>query len=128
MQSTLSQCVVAKSNTLQARQDAIYGQLFQLGEHSSRQLAAHLTDWPFLLLQNHTQPLFPEQLDFAAAEQFFEQGQQFILLANIYDLSLGDKASKKFWQSSLRERFFALDVKLYDTFERRVTPTRVSHQ
>lgn len=105
---------------LQARQDAIYGQLFQLGEHSSRQLAAHLTDFgPSLLLQNHTQPLFPEQLDFAAAEQFFEQGQQFILLANIYDLSLGDKASK-FWQSSLRERFFALDVKLYDTFERRV--------
>lgn len=105
---------------LQARQDAIYGQLFQLGEHSSRQLAAHLTDFgPSLLIQNQTQPLFPEQLDFAAAEQFFEQGQQFILLANIYDLSLGDKASK-FWQSSLRERFFALDVKLYDTFERRV--------
>ncbi|GHG69124.1 hypothetical protein GCM10010919_18790 [Alishewanella longhuensis] len=105
---------------LQARQDAIYGQLFQLGEHSSRQLAAHLKDFgPSLLIQNQTQPLFPEQLNFAAAEQFFEQGQQFILLANIYDLSLGDKTSK-FWQSSVRERFFALDVQLYDTFERRV--------
>lgn len=105
---------------LQARQDAIYGQLFQLGEHSGRQLTAHLKDFsPTLLIQHQAQALFPEQLDFAAAEQFFEQGQQFILLANIYDLSLGDKASK-FWQSSLRERFFALDVKLYDTFERRV--------
>lgn len=105
---------------LQARKDAIYGQLFQLGEHSSRQLAAHVKDFsPSLLLQHHPQTLLPEQLDLAAAEQFFDQGQQFILLANIYDLSLGEKLNK-FWQDSLRERFFALDVMLYDTFERRI--------
>lgn len=105
---------------LQARQDAIYGQLFQLGEHSSRQLSAHLNDFsPNLLLQNHADILHPAQLDVAAAEQFFEQGQQFILMATINDLSLGEKLSK-FWQSSQRERFFTLDVLLYDTFERRI--------
>lgn len=105
---------------LHARQDAIYGQLFQLGEHSSRQLVAHLKDFsPSLLLQNLPETVHPEQLDQAAAEKFFAQGQQFILLASINDLSLGEKASK-FWQSSLRERFFSLDVQLYDTFERRV--------
>lgn len=124
---TASSCNPQYRNTLllspihlQARKDAIYGQLFQLGEHSSRQLAAHVKDFsPSLLLQHHPQTLLPEQLDLAAAEQFFDQGQQFILLANIYDLSLGEKLNK-FWQNSLRERFFALDVMLYDTFERRI--------
>lgn len=124
---TASSCNTRYRNTLlltdvhlAARQDAIYGQLFQLGEHSSRQLAAHLKDFaPALLLKQQSQPLFAEQLDLAAAEQFFEQGQQFILLANIYDLSLGNKASK-FWQSSVRERFFALEVQIFDTFERRI--------
>ena len=124
---TASSCNPQYRNTLllspihlQARKDAIYGQLFQLGEHSSRQLAAHVKDFsPSLLLQHHPQTLLPEQLDLAAAEQFFDQGQQFILLANIYDLSLGEKLNK-FWQDSLRERFFALDVMLYDTFERRI--------
>lgn len=105
---------------LQARQDAIHGQLFQLGEHSSKQLALHLKDYsPTLLIQSHPHTLYPEQLDFSAAEQFFEQGQQFILLASINDLSLGERASK-FWQSSIRERFFVMDIMLYDTFERRV--------
>ncbi|GGW63632.1 flagellar assembly protein T N-terminal domain-containing protein [Alishewanella tabrizica] len=105
---------------LHARQDAIYGQLFQLGEHSSRQLLSHLKDFsPNLLIQNLPETLHPEHLTAAAAEQFFGQGQQFILLATINDLSLGEKTSK-FWQNRVRERFFSIDVQLYDTYERRV--------
>lgn len=105
---------------LQARQDAIYGQLFALGEHSSRQLAMHLKDFsPALLLEYLPESLQSAQLTSAAAEQFFTQGQQFILLATIHDLSLGMQTTQ-FWQRSLRERFFSLEVMLYDTFEQRI--------
>ncbi|MCC5450521.1 flagellar assembly protein FlgT [Rheinheimera sp. UJ51] len=105
---------------LDARQDAIYGQLFELGEHSTRQLSRHLRDFgPGLALQVRDEPIAQSQLTANVADQFFAEGQQFILFATIQDLSLGDKISK-FWQSSQRERFFTLEVVLFDTYERRV--------
>lgn len=104
---------------LEARRDAIYGQLFQLGEHSTRQLNRHLRDFaPRLLLSPEVQQLQPQQLTIEVADALFGQGQQFIVLASITDLSLGQKLSK-FWQSEAFERFFALELWLYDTFERR---------
>lgn len=105
---------------LNARQDAIYGQLFQLGEHSSQQLALHLRDTATsVLLNTQAESLTPAQLDYAAAETLFDNGQRFVLLGQINDLSLGEKTST-FWQSSVRERFFSIEVWLYDTFERRI--------
>ncbi|WP_445427768.1 flagellar assembly protein T N-terminal domain-containing protein [Alishewanella sp. HL-SH05] len=105
---------------LDARQDAIYGQLFELGEHSTRQLSRHLRDFgPGLALQVRDEPIAQSQLTANVADQFFAEGQQFILFATIQDLSLGAKTSK-FWQSSQRERFFTLEVVLFDTYERRV--------
>lgn len=112
--------LVLSSIHLNARQDAIYGQLFQLGEHSSHQLALHLRDSATsVLLDTQSESLTPEQLDYAVAETLFDKGQRFVLLGQINDLSLGEKTSN-FWQSSVRERFFSIEVWLYDTFERRI--------
>lgn len=105
---------------LQARQDAISGQLFQLGSDSSRQLNRHLRDFaPALLVEPSPQPIPLQMLDQATADALFNRGHQFILIASINDLSLGRQLNK-FWQSSQHERFFAFELWLYDTFERRV--------
>lgn len=106
---------------LAARQDAIHGQLFQLGEHSTRQLARHLRDFtPAARLKVTEQWMLPEQLTAEVADALFADGQQFILLASINDLSLGRKLSK-FWQSDSYERFFALELWLYDTYQREIS-------
>lgn len=106
---------------LAARQDAIHGQLFQLGEHSTRQLARHLRDFaPAARLKVTEQLMLPEQLNAEVADTLFADGQQFILLASINDLSLGRKLSK-FWQSDSYERFFALELWLYDTYQRDIS-------
>lgn len=103
---------------LAARQDAIHGQLFQLGEHSTRQLARHLRDFAPAARVNVTeQVMLPGQLIPEVADALFADGQHFILLASINDLSLGRKLSK-FWQRDNHERFFALELWLYDTYQR----------
>jgi flavin-binding protein dodecin len=103
---------------LAARQDAIHGQLFQLGEQSTRQLARHLRDFvPAAKLSINEQLMLPAQLTADVADALFAKGQQFVLLASINDLSLGRKVSK-FWQSDSHERFFALELWLFDTYQR----------
>lgn len=103
---------------LAARQDAIQGQLFQLGEQSTRQLARHLRDFvPAAKLNINEQTILPSQLTTDVADTLFGEGQRFILLGSITDLSLGQKLTK-FWQSASHERFFALELWLYDTYQR----------
>lgn len=105
---------------LQARQDAIIGQLFQLGSDSSKQLQRHLRDYAPALVIEPTPQIIPlHMLDQASADALFARGHQFVLLASINDLSLG-RPLHKFWQSAQHERFFAFELWLYDTFERRV--------
>lgn len=105
---------------LNARHDAIHGQLFQLGEHSTRQWLRHLQDFaPNLLLHEIQDPITLPHLTPAVAEQWFTEGQQFVLLASIEDLSLGAKRNS-FWQKPYYDRHFAIQFWIYDNFERRV--------
>lgn len=105
---------------LAAREDAIYGQLFSLDKDATNQLhyqmqdntsAAITTTLAYSTSLAELQPTYSDQL--------FHQGAQYIVSATIKDLSLGDK-THQFWQRAQKQRFFALDVVLYDLFEQSV--------
>lgn len=102
---------------LLARQDAIYGQLFKLGTDITVQLEHHLHDYsPAALVKPMPQIVTAAQLVYPETDRLFSNGNQYILLATINDLSLGETTSK-FWQNEQKERFFSLNVSLYDLFE-----------
>ena len=102
---------------LGARRDAIYGQLFELDKNATAQLSRHLQDYsPALLVTALDYSLKPELMTDNSNRQLFAYGQQFVLVTNITDLSLG-KRTNRFWQDDSFERFFALDVALYDLFD-----------
>jgi hypothetical protein len=102
---------------LQARQDAIYGQLFNLGSDATVQLERHLRDYsPAAIVSLLPHSVTSQQLVYPDTDRLFSAGNQYILLARINDLSLGQTTSR-FWQSEQKERFFALDISLYDLFE-----------
>lgn len=102
---------------LLARQDAIYGQLFKLGTDITVQLEHHLHDYsPAALVKPMPQIVTAAQLVYPETDRLFSNGNQYILLATINDLSLGETTSK-FWQNEHKERFFSLNVSLYDLFE-----------
>lgn len=102
---------------LQARQDAIYGQLFELGTDATTQLERHLRDYsPTALVSTMQQSVTPEQLVYPDTDRLFSRGNQYMLMATINDLSLGETTSS-FWQAEEKQRFFALNVSLYDLFE-----------
>lgn len=101
---------------LGARRDAIYGQLFKLGEDASVVLSRHLQDYsPALVVTPVDYSLKPELMTDSTNRQLFADGQQFVLLTTITDLSLG-KQTSRFWQDDSFERYFALNVALYDVF------------
>ncbi|WP_372627732.1 flagellar assembly protein T N-terminal domain-containing protein [Arsukibacterium sp.] len=102
---------------LGARRDAIYGQLFELDKNATAQLSRHLQDYsPALLVTAVDYSLKPELMTDSINRQLFTDGQQFVLVTNITDLSLG-KRTNRFWQDDSFQRFFALDVALYDLFD-----------
>jgi len=99
-----------------ARRDAVYGQLFELDKNATAQLARHLQDYsPSLVVTNADYSLKPELMTDSMNRQLFADGQQFVLLASISDMSLG-KQTSRFWQDARYERYFALDVALFDLF------------
>ncbi len=101
---------------LGARRDAIHGQLFALDKNATAQLARHLQDYsPALVVTPVDYSLQPELMTDNINRQLFNDGQQFVLVSNITDLSLGKRTSR-FWQDDSFERYFALDVALYDLF------------
>jgi hypothetical protein len=105
---------------LAAREDAIYGQLFTLDKAATQQLQYHLQDHTpaaITSVLNHSTAL--SELHYPYTDQLFRQGNQYIVTATIKDLSLGD-SSHHFWQTATKQRFFALDVVLYDLFEQSV--------
>jgi hypothetical protein len=105
---------------LQARQDAIYGELFDLGEHSTTQLARHLRDYsPTATVSSLPQEMPLQYLTYPATEQLFSQGYQYVITARINDMSLGQTTSH-FWQKNLKQRYFAIDVTLFDLFEQNI--------
>lgn len=102
---------------LHARQDAIYGQLFEIGADVTNQLKLHMQDYsPAVLVKPMQQSVTAQQLVYPDTDRMFRQGNQYILLAQINDLSLG-QSTNRFWQQSQKERFFSLQVSLYDLFE-----------
>ncbi|HEY9041904.1 MAG TPA: flagellar assembly protein T N-terminal domain-containing protein [Rheinheimera sp.] len=102
---------------LHARQDAIYGQLFELGADVTNQLKLHMQDYsPAALVKPMQQSVTAQQLVYPDTDRMFRQGNQYILLAQINDLSLG-QSTNRFWQQAQKERFFSLQVSLYDLFE-----------
>jgi hypothetical protein len=105
---------------LQARTDAIYGDLFTLGEHSTIQLERHLRDYsPTAMVSSLPQEMPLQYLVYPATEQLFSQGYQYVISASINDMSLGTKTSH-FWQKDLKERHFAINVTLFDLFEQNI--------
>lgn len=105
---------------LQARQDAIYGELFDLGEHSTTQLERHLRDYsPTATVSSLPQEMPLQYLVYPATEQLFSQGYQYVISARINDMSLGQTTSH-FWQKDLKQRYFAIDVTLFDLFEQNI--------
>jgi len=102
---------------LKSRQDAVYGQLFNLGADTTTQLERHLRDYaPAALVSQMTSSVTPQQLVYPDTDRLFSNGNQYLLMARINDLSLGQTTSR-FWQAEQKERFFAVDVSLYDLFE-----------
>lgn len=102
---------------LQARQDAIYGDLFKLGEHATTQLERHLRDYsPAATVDLLPQQVSLSQLVYPVTEQLFSQGHQYLLSAQINDMSLG-QTTNRFWQQKRKERYFAIEVVLFDLFE-----------
>lgn len=102
---------------LHARQDAIYGQLFELGTDATTQLERHLRDYsPTALVTTFSQSITPQQLVYPDTDRLFSEGHRYVLSASINDLSLGQTTSR-FWQQDQKERFFAIEITLYDLFE-----------
>lgn len=105
---------------LQQRQDAVYGQLFKLGDNATNQLLHHLRDYsPATVVNSVNYVIAPHQLSSDYSEQLFKQGTQYVLTARINDLSLG-RSTNRFWQPDSKERFFGIDVSLFDVFEQTV--------
>lgn len=105
---------------LLARKDAIYGQLFQLGEDTTQQLSYHLRDYsPAINITLAPQIIPLASLQYPFTDQLFRTGAQYIITASINDLSLGETTSE-FWQEDRKQRFFAINVVLYDLFEQSV--------
>lgn len=102
------------------RQDAIYGNLFSLPADATLQLDKQLRDYsPIAMVTNLPAHIGLSQLDNPLSQHLFNEGSQYLLTAQITDLSLG-KATNSFWQDASKERFFALDVTLFDLFERQI--------
>lgn len=102
---------------LRARQDAIYGDLFRIGNDATTQLERHLRDYsPTAAVSVLEQQVTIADLKYPLTEQLFNQGYQYVLTATINDMSLGHTTSH-FWQKQQKERYFAIDVMLFDVFE-----------
>ncbi|MBZ9610187.1 flagellar assembly protein T N-terminal domain-containing protein [Rheinheimera maricola] len=115
--NSFSKPVLLPQLQLKARQDAVHGDLFKLGEHATTQLERHLRDYsPAATLQLLAQPVLPSALVYPTTEQLFNQGHQYIISAQINDMSLG-QASGGFWQQKVKERHFSIEVALFDLFE-----------
>ena len=105
---------------LQARQDATHGQLFNLGADTTTVLEKHLRDYaPAARVQQLEHSMDTQQLVYPVTEQLFNQGNQYVLLGKITDLSLG-QTNTMFWQAEEKERFFAIDISLFDLFEQTI--------
>ena len=105
---------------LNARRDAVYGNLFNLGKDIATQMQYHLKDYsPAASISAVDYSIAQEQLQYRQTEQLFSQGYQFLLNSRITDLSLGDTTSS-FWQSAKKERFFAINISLFDIFSQQV--------
>lgn len=118
--NTYRKPVLLSQIQLKARQDAIYGQLFDLGQDTTTVLERHLRDYsPAALVQPMPQIVNVQQLVYPDTDRLFSQGNQYILLAQINDLSLGHTTSR-FWQDEQKERFFAIDISLFDLFEQTI--------
>ena len=106
--------------SLQPRQDAIHGNLFSLAQDATLRLDKQLKDYsPAALASVAATRIEAGQLNQAVAEKLFFQGNQYLLTAQITDLSLGEKTNS-FWQEATKERFFAIDVTLYDLFAQQI--------
>ncbi len=102
------------------RQDAIYGNLFNLTQDATVQLDKQLRDYsPVAMVNTMPEHISLPQLNNPVTEKLFNEGNQYLLTASITDLSLGSKTSS-FWQEASKERFFALDVTLFDLFEQQI--------
>ncbi|MEH8015950.1 flagellar assembly protein FlgT [Rheinheimera muenzenbergensis] len=102
------------------RQDAIHGNLFNLPRDATQQLDKQLRDYsPVAMVSAIATHISLAQLNHQLTQQLFSEGSQYLLTAQITDLSMGN-TTNSFWQDASKERFFALDVTLYDLFEQQI--------
>ncbi|WP_333608536.1 flagellar assembly protein T N-terminal domain-containing protein [Arsukibacterium sp.] len=105
---------------LHSRQDAVHGQLFNIGDDVTTQLSHKLRDYSPAVLATPAKEVFSmTQLTAAVSDSLFVQGYSYTLLATIRDMSLGP-LTNRFWQSNNQQRFFAIDVILYDLLQHKI--------
>ncbi len=109
--------------TLVTPEQAVIGNLFELGRVSSKVFQEKLTEishssWP----ESFNNPVVAKQLSYQERKAILQQhGARYLLTADLEDISLGDQTGVnwEFWSDPDRKRYFHLQVTLHDLAEDR---------
>lgn len=109
---------------LQNPEQAVIGDLFELGRVSSKVFSERLAEishssWP----ESFNNPVDATKLDYQERKAILQQyGARYLLSANLEDVSLGAQAGVnwEFWSDPDRKRYFHLHLSVHDLAENRV--------
>lgn len=109
---------------LQNPEQAVIGDLFELGRVSSKVFSERLAEishssWP----ESFNNPVDATKLDYQERKAILQQyGARYLLSANLEDVSLGAQAGVnwEFWSDPDRKRYFHLQLSVHDLAENRV--------
>ncbi|OBP15435.1 hypothetical protein A5320_08735 [Rheinheimera sp. SA_1] len=109
---------------LKLPEQAVVGELFELGKVSSKLFSDKLSEisqssWP----QQLNNPINGQNLSYQERQAVQQQyGARYILSATLDDVSLGETSGTnwQFWSNADRERFFHIDVALFDLVDERM--------
>jgi len=109
---------------LKLPEQAVIGELFELGNVSSKLFSDKLSEisqssWP----QQLHNPINGQNLSYQERQAVQQQyGARYILSATLDDVSLGETIGTnwQFWSDADRERFFHIDVALFDLVDERM--------
>ncbi|MBU1437726.1 MAG: flagella assembly protein FlgT [Gammaproteobacteria bacterium] len=105
-------------------EQAVVGELFELGKVSSKLFSEKLSEisqssWP----QQLSNPINGQNLSYQERSAVHQQyGARYLLSATLDDVSLGETNGTNwhFWSDADRERYFHLDVALFDLVDERM--------
>ena len=109
---------------LKLPEQAVVGELFELGKVSSKVFSDKLRDisqssWPQMFANPVTGPVLTHRERQAIQQQY---GARYLLSATLDDVSLGGTSGTnwQFWSDADRERYFNLELQLYDLTGERI--------